>query len=117
MKFDNNNFELFLFTTDTSIAGKCLAAGVNAIIIDWENKGKDKRQNGYGTQINYDTAEDLVNMRNSISGKIICRINKYDPEYSAEEIDKEIDIYDFCEPLRFELETLPSDVIILAEPG
>lgn len=87
MKFDNNNFELFLFTTDTSIAGKCLAAGVNAIIIDWENKGKDKRQNGYGTQINYDTSEDLVNMRNSISGKIICRINKYDPEYSAEEID------------------------------
>ena len=37
--------------------------------------------------------------------------------YSAEEIDKEIDIYEFCAPLRFELETLPSDVIILAEPG
>ncbi|UEG50584.1 hypothetical protein LK994_03750 [Ferruginibacter lapsinanis] len=87
MKFNSNTFELFLFTTNVSTAKECLAAGVNAIIIDWENKGKDKRQNGYPTQINYDTTDDLINMRNNISEKIICRINKFDPEYSADEID------------------------------
>jgi 2-keto-3-deoxy-L-rhamnonate aldolase RhmA len=87
MKFNKDNFELFLFTTDTAIAKDCLAAGVDAIIIDWENKGKNERQNGYPTQINYDTAEDLIRMRKNVSGKIICRINKFNPEYSPSEID------------------------------
>lgn len=87
MKFDPNNFELILFTTDTVVAEQCLNAGVAAIIIDWENKGKDKRQNGYPTQINYDTTNDLINMRKNISGKIICRINKYNPDYSRDEIE------------------------------
>ena len=46
MSYTTDNFELFLFTTNTDIAKECLRAGVNGIIIDWENKEKDKRQNG-----------------------------------------------------------------------
>ncbi len=87
MKFNKDTFELFLFTTNATIAKDCLAAGVDAIIIDWENKGKNERQNGYPTQINYDTAEDLINMRKNISGKIICRINKFNAGYTPAEID------------------------------
>ena len=85
-----NKFELFLFTPNPAIAKECLSAGVDGIIIDWENKEKDSRQNGYPTQINYDTADDLANMRNSITGKIICRINKFNPEYSVSEIEDAI---------------------------
>ncbi|MGG9970634.1 aldolase/citrate lyase family protein [Ferruginibacter sp. SUN002] len=87
MKFNKDSFELLLFTTNINIAKECLQAGVDAIIIDWENKGKNERQSGYPTQINYDTVDDLINMRKNISGKIICRINKFNHEYSAAEID------------------------------
>ncbi len=92
MNFNINDFELFLFTTNPSLAKECLDAGINGIIIDWENKEKDARQNGYPTQINYDTSEDLMNMRKSITGKIICRINKFNNNYSEEEINTAIEL-------------------------
>lgn len=91
MIFNPDTFELFLFTTDPQLAKECNSAGVNAIIIDWENKDKEKRQNGYSTQINYDTADDLVLMRNNFPGTIICRINKYNPLYAEDEINQAID--------------------------
>lgn len=91
MIFNPDTFELFLFTTNPLLAKECNSAGVNAVIIDWENKDKEKRQDGYSTQINYDTADDLKQMRNHFPGTIICRINKYNPLYSETEINEAIE--------------------------
>lgn len=87
MNYTTDNFNLFLFTTNVGIAQTCLSAGVDGIIIDWENKDKDKRQNGYPTQINFDTPEHLIDMRKNVSGKILCRVNKFNELYSKEEIN------------------------------
>ena len=52
--------ELFLFTVDPGFARDCVAAGVRGVIVDWERRGKARRQAGEGTQINEDTPEDLA---------------------------------------------------------
>ncbi len=90
MSYTNNHFELYLFTTDTELAQRCLNNGVDGIIIDWENKEKNTRQEGYPTQINYDTVEDLCRMRKNVKGTILCRVNKFDPNYSPLEINEAI---------------------------
>jgi len=81
------SFETFLFTTDINIATKATDAGVNGIIIDWENKNKGRRQAGSDTQINYDTAEDLASVSAAVENNIICRINN-----TEEDLSKEIEI-------------------------
>ncbi len=84
------DFELLLFTTNTSFANECLSAGIDAIIIDWENQGKHERQKKYDTQINQDSYDDLITMRKAIDGNIICRINQY-TNTSNYEIQKAIE--------------------------
>src|SRR4051812_5031018 len=59
-------FELFLFTTNPAWARRCVDAGVNGIVIDWEFHGKRERQRGADTQINADTVEDLCAIRHAI---------------------------------------------------
>ncbi len=81
-------FEMFLFTTDTILAAKAIDAGVSGIIVDWENKGKGRRQANADTQINFDTPEDLNNIRNVTKGNIICRINNSE---ETSELKREID--------------------------
>ena len=85
------HFELLLFTTDTAIAKECMDAGVDAIITDWENKGKSERQKGFFTQINNQSAADLNEMRKAVGGKIICRINGYNEASTKNEVEAAID--------------------------
>ncbi len=86
-----SHFELLLFTTDTTIAKECMDAGVDAIITDWENKGKSERQKGFFTQINNQSAADLNAMRKSVTGNIICRINGFNEASTKNEIEAAID--------------------------
>lgn len=72
-----NSFSLFIFSTDTDFIKSATEAGADGFIVDWEHIGKENRQNGVDTQINYDTAEDLCNMRRSTPARIICRINQF----------------------------------------
>ncbi|MFZ4058833.1 MAG: hypothetical protein ACOYKE_11890 [Ferruginibacter sp.] len=92
MKFKESEFELMLFTTNTELAKESIAYGINGIFIDWENKDKDKRQEGFSTQINYDSPEDLKRMRTAIDATILCRLNKFNPAYSSDEINTAIDL-------------------------
>ena len=78
------NFELLVFTADPLQAQLVTAAGADAVIIDWENQGKDHRQSGADTQINADTPADLRRVRQAISAPIICRINGPGPSLLAE---------------------------------
>ncbi len=78
--------DLFLFTVDPSYGRDVLAAGATGIVVDWERRGKARRQRGEGTQINADTVEDLARMRAATDGRLLCRINGYGP-WTAGEVE------------------------------
>lgn len=69
-------FQLILFSTDPCLIGRATAAGVDAVIVDWERLDKRERQSGADTQINRDTLEDLVRVRACTGVPVLCRINR-----------------------------------------
>jgi hypothetical protein len=82
--------DLFLFTVDPSWGHDVVAAGAAGIVVDWERRGKDRRQLGEGTQINSDTPADLARMRAATDGRLLCRINGHGP-WTGGEVDEAID--------------------------
>lgn len=85
----NQRFELFLFTVDPSVVKAATEAGIDAIIVDWEIKGKQERQKGFNTQINAHSLDDLKKVRALTKAQVICRINPFGPE-TAQEIEEAI---------------------------
>jgi hypothetical protein len=79
--------DLYLFTVDPRWGRDVVAAGAAGIVVDWERRGKHRRQLGEGTQINGDTLEDLVRMRAATDGRLLCRINGYGPWTAGEVAD------------------------------
>ncbi|MBB3085338.1 aldolase [Geodermatophilus sabuli] len=78
--------DLFLFSVDSSWGADVVAAGTAGIVVDWERRGKHRRQAGEGTQINADRPEDLSRMRAATDGRLLCRLNGYGP-WTAGEVD------------------------------
>jgi hypothetical protein len=81
--------DLFLFTVDPGWGSDVVAAGAAGIVVDWERRGKARRQLGEDTQINADTPEDLARMRAATDGRLLCRINGFGP-WTGEEVDAAI---------------------------
>ena len=81
--------DLFLFTVDPGWGADVVAAGAAGIVVDWERRGKERRQLGEGTQINADTAEDLSRVRAASPGRLLCRINGYGP-WTGGEVEEAI---------------------------
>ena len=79
--------DLFLFTVDPAWGRDVVAAGAAGIVVDWERRGKARRQAGEGTQINGDTLEDLVRIRTGVPGRVVCRINGFGPWTGGEVAD------------------------------
>lgn len=79
--------DLFLFTVDPQWGHDVVAAGAAGIVVDWERRGKLRRQAGEGTQINGDTPEDLSRMRAATPGRLVCRINGFGPWTAGEVAD------------------------------
>jgi len=67
--------DVLLFTHDPDYATAAVAAGVHAIVVDWEWSGKAERQAGRDTQINQGTDRDLATIRRAVGERVICRIN------------------------------------------
>jgi hypothetical protein len=82
--------DLFLFTVDPRWGRDVVAAGAAGIVVDWERRGKERRQLGEGTQINADTPDDLARMRAATGGRLLCRINGYGP-WTGGEVEEAID--------------------------
>ncbi|MGY1619704.1 aldolase [Geodermatophilus sp. SYSU D00691] len=78
--------DLFLFTVDAGRGRDVLAAGAAGIVVDWERRGKARRQAGEDTQINSDTPADLTRMRTAVDGRILCRVNGFGP-WTAGEVE------------------------------
>ena len=56
------------------------------MVVDWERRGKRRRQAGCDTQINADTPDDLAAVRSATDGRVLCRVNGWGP-WTAGEID------------------------------
>jgi 2-keto-3-deoxy-L-rhamnonate aldolase RhmA len=78
--------DLWLFTTDLAMARRCVAAGVQGLVVDWEWMGKENRQQGADTEINHDTAADLARISALAGAKRICRLNPPGP-WTQEEVE------------------------------
>ena len=78
--------DLFVFTVDPRFAAGCVDAGAAGVIVDWERRGKARRQAGEGTQINGDTPADLARVRAATRGRVVCRVNPAGP-WTAAEVD------------------------------
>jgi hypothetical protein len=81
--------DLFLFTVDPGWGADVVAAGATGIVVDWERRGKSRRQLGEGTQINADTPADLARMRAATDGRLLCRINGFGP-WTGAEVDEAV---------------------------
>ncbi len=71
--------ELLVFSVDPAFAAGCLSSGAAGVIVDWERRGKHRRQAGEGTQINGDTPADLARVRAATAGRVLCRVNGAGP--------------------------------------
>lgn len=85
----NLPMEFWLFYHDPDFARDALNAGITGMIIDWENRGKTIRQEGFDTQINFHTEDDLMRLRKFCDRPIICRINEVH-DRTADEIERGI---------------------------
>jgi len=58
------------------------------VVVDWERRGKRRRQAGADTQVNADTPVDLAAVRAAVGdrGRVLCRVNGWGP-WTAAEID------------------------------
>ena len=81
--------DLFVFTVRPDWAHEVIAAGAAGIVVDWERRGKARRQLGEGTQINADTPADLQRVRAATDGRILCRVNGYGP-WTAGEVEEAV---------------------------
>ena len=75
---------LFAFTNMPAAARAVVGAGASGVVVDWERRGKSRRQAGADTQINADTAEDLAAVRAAQDGTVLCRVNRWSPWTPAE---------------------------------
>lgn len=83
--------ELLLFTHDADYARAAVAGGIDAIVVDWEWRGKSVRQAGRDTEINRGTDEDLSRLREAVpAATLICRINNDLDEVRARELDRAV---------------------------
>ena len=83
--------DLYLFTVDPRFAADCVTAGVAGVIVDWERRGKARRQAGEDTQINGDTPADLERVRAATSGRVVVRVNGEGP-WTPAEVDRAVDL-------------------------
>lgn len=78
--------DLFVFTVHPRFARDVVAAGAAGVVVDWEQRGKLRRQAGADTEINAHTPDDLGRVRAATPGRILCRLNAVGP-WTADELD------------------------------
>jgi hypothetical protein len=84
-----NTIELFLFTTDAALARRAVRAGITGLVVDWEQRGKHRRQRGADTEVNRHTVGDLARLRAATTAPILCRVNA-PGQWTAEELESAI---------------------------
>lgn len=83
-------FGLLLFSTDPAVIAEAVDAGVDGIVVDWEQIGKEARQAGADTQVNHYSIEDLRRVRAATDATVVCRLNRFGAT-TAEEVEAAVD--------------------------
>jgi hypothetical protein len=83
--------DLLVFTADPVRAAAVVDAGAAGVILDWERRGKARRQQGHDTQINEDSAADLAAVRSATPGRVLCRVNGAGP-WTAQEVQVALEL-------------------------
>ena len=87
--------DLLVFTADPVRAAAVVDAGAAGVILDWERRGKARRQSGQDTQINEDTGADLAAVRSAVprggAGRVLCRVNGAGP-WTADEVEAAVEL-------------------------
>jgi citrate lyase beta subunit len=81
---NSGQLELFVFTVDPGMAGVARDAGIDALVVDWEWRGKCERQEGADTEVNRDTPEHLAALASFSPMRRVCRLNAFGPWTAAE---------------------------------
>jgi hypothetical protein len=76
--------KFMLFTTDDGLAKTAAEATINRLVVDLENRGKNKRQHGYHLECNAQTTQDIACLSRVVSTPIVCRINPMNHRSSLE---------------------------------
>ncbi|NMO88240.1 aldolase [Actinomycetospora sp. TBRC 11914] len=76
--------QLYVFSVDPGFVHDVVAAGAAGVVVDWECRGKARRQEGQDTEINRHTPRDLERVRAATGGRVLCRVNAYGPWTSGE---------------------------------
>jgi hypothetical protein len=84
-----DNLELLVFHRSLAQDIGCIEGGADGIIVDLETRGKSDRQQGYNTQINHHSINDIVQLKETTNSYVICRINSLN-NHSKHEIDNVI---------------------------
>jgi hypothetical protein len=105
--FDPLEPTFFLFATDLSLARRAERAGIDHVIIDWERLGKADRQEGFETEINSDSPEDVVRLSEALDMNVTVRINQM-----HEETEREIEVALSCgaDAIMFPMARRPDEV-------
>lgn len=83
-----DRLELYLFTVDERLARRAEEAGVEGLVVDWEHRGKERRQAGADTEVNRDAPADLARLSLLHPGiRRLCRINGPGPT-----VEREVDV-------------------------
>lgn len=80
----NLELDLFVFCNRPTSSRALVEAGATGVVIDWERRGKRRRQGGADTQINRDRPAHLAAVRAATSGRVLCRVNPWGPLTAAE---------------------------------
>jgi 2-keto-3-deoxy-L-rhamnonate aldolase RhmA len=66
---------LFLFTADLATARRAERAGIDNVIVDWEQHDKHSRQEGQNTEINDHSPDDVLRLSSQLRIPVTVRIN------------------------------------------
>lgn len=76
--------DCLLFTVEPARARAAVRAGAAGVVVDWEHRGKHRRQLGEGTEVNTHTPADLARVRAATDGLLLCRVDAAGPHTAAQ---------------------------------
>ena len=83
---DFSDLTTVLFETAPERVTRSLETGISDFLVDWEWRGKERRQNEFDTEINSQTVEELAALVSIPGATAWCRINSFGP-WTSEEVE------------------------------
>lgn len=75
--------ELLLFALDDGLAAGAAAAGIDAVVVDLERRGKATRQLGFDTDVSVHTLDDVARVRELTDLPVVVRVDGPGPGLAA----------------------------------